>query len=93
MRMKREGFVVVNEQAAVTYHCVSRVVDGTKSFGAKEKAVFVKIMREYEDFCGIEVLTYCVMRDHFQILAHVPQIGDLTLKSNTHTAWVIFLSS
>ena len=43
--MRKSGFLAMNEQGAVTYHCVSRVVDRDYKFGDKEKAVFVKMMR------------------------------------------------
>ena len=48
--MRKSGFLAMNEQGAVTYHCVSRVVDRDYKFGDEEKAVFVKMMRQYEQF-------------------------------------------
>ena len=71
MRVRKSGFLAMNEQGAVTYHCVSRVVDRDYKFGDKEKAVFVKMMRQYEQFCGVEVLSYCVMSNHFHLLVRV----------------------
>ena len=38
-----------------------------------EKDQFVSLMREYEDFCEVEVLTYCVMDNHFHVLVEVPR--------------------
>ena len=61
MRNRKVGFLAMNEASEVTYHCVSRVVGREFLFGDKEKAVFVKIMRQLEGFCGVEVLSYCVM--------------------------------
>ena len=69
--MRREGFLAMNEVDAVTCHCVSRVVDRSYKLGNKEKAVFVKMMRQYEDFCGVEVLSYCIMSNHFHLLVRV----------------------
>ena len=69
--MRREGFLAMNEVDAVTCHCVSRVVDRSFKLGNKEKAVFVKMMRQYEDFCGVEVLSYCIMSNHFHLLVRV----------------------
>lgn len=54
------------------YHCVSRVVDRRKIFRALEKERFVSLMREYESFCEVRVLTYAVMSNHFHILLQVP---------------------
>jgi len=55
------------------YHCVSRVVDKRKIFGFAEKEKFVLYMREYEAFCQVRILTYCVMANHFHILVEVPE--------------------
>ena len=60
------------ESDSAIYHCVSRVVDRQFVLGAKEKDVFVRMMREYEEFCGVQVLSYCVMRNHFHLLVEVP---------------------
>ena len=54
------------------YHCVSRVVDRQFVLGREEKDVFVRMMREYERFCGVRVLSYCIMSNHFHLLLEVP---------------------
>ena len=33
----------------------------------------MEILREYEEFCGVRVLTYCVMSNHFHVLVEVPK--------------------
>jgi REP element-mobilizing transposase RayT len=38
----------------------------------EEKEQFVRLMRRYERFCGVRVVTYCVMSNHFHILVEVP---------------------
>ena len=55
------------------YHCLSRVVDRQFVFGEREKERFVGFMREYEAFCGVRVITFCIMSNHFHILLEVPQ--------------------
>jgi putative transposase len=30
------------------------------------------MMRMYEEFCGVKVLAYCVMSNHFHILLEIP---------------------
>jgi REP element-mobilizing transposase RayT len=34
---------------------------------------FVRLMRLYERFCGVRVVTYCVMSNHFHLLVGVPK--------------------
>ena len=55
------------------YHCLSRVVDRQFVLGEREKERFVALMREYEVFCGVRVLTFCIMSNHFHLLVEVPQ--------------------
>ena len=55
------------------YHCISRVVDRQFVLGEVEKEELVSLMRRYEAFCGVKVITYCVMSNHFHILLQVPQ--------------------
>src|SRR5690606_10015661 len=55
------------------YHCLSRVVNRDFVFGALEREEFVRLMREYEDFCGVRILTYCILSNHFHILVEVPE--------------------
>jgi len=54
------------------YHCVSRVVERRVAFGQEEKEQFVELMRRYERFCGVRVVTFCVMSNHFHVLVEVP---------------------
>jgi REP element-mobilizing transposase RayT len=55
------------------YHCLSRVVDRRFIFEEPEKEHFLALMRECEAFCEVQVLTYCVMSNHFHILTEVPR--------------------
>jgi len=55
------------------YHCVSRVVDRNFVLGDLEKEYFVKLMRGYEAYCGVRVLTFCIMTNHFHVLVEGPQ--------------------
>ena len=58
------------------YHCISRVVDRRFIFEDREREKFVALMRLYEAFCGVHVLTYVVMSNHFHILVEVPKRPD-----------------
>ena len=59
------------------YHCVSRIVNREFVLGEVEKEQFGKYMRLYEQFCGVRVVTYCVMSNHFHILLEVPRRPDV----------------
>tara|TARA_B110000305_G_C19364452_1_gene601163 strand:- start:495 stop:1421 length:927 start_codon:yes stop_codon:yes gene_type:complete len=53
-----------------------RIVGGQMLLGKMEKEVFRKQMWVMAEFCGLEVLTYCVMGNHFHILLRVPSVED-----------------
>jgi hypothetical protein len=55
------------------YRCVSRIVDRRFVLEAREKEIFVRIMRGYEAYCGVRIITFCVMSNHFHILLEVPR--------------------
>ena len=58
------------------YHCMSRVVDRQLVFGDIEKEHFASLMRQYARFCGIQILTFCLMGNHFHLLIEVPKRPD-----------------
>ena len=59
------------------YHCISRVVDRRFIFEDLEKEHFRNLMRLYEEFSGVHVLTYVLMSNHFHILVEVPCRPDV----------------
>jgi REP element-mobilizing transposase RayT len=71
--MRRARFKAPPEHPLAYYHCISRVVDRQFFFGPEEKEQFVAFLRLYERFCGVRVVTYCVMSNHFHVLVEVPQ--------------------
>ena len=70
---------VGEERRSAMYHCVSRVVDRQFILGDAEREQFVDFMRMYERFCGLRVLSFCVMSNHFHILVEVPPRMDESL--------------
>lgn len=60
------------------YHCMTRAVGGERLFGNREKEVLRKMLWQVADFSGGEVLTYCLMSNHFHVLVHFPECGALS---------------
>ena len=54
------------------YHLVNRCAFKQFLFEDSDKAIFVGMLRRMAEFSGIDILTYCVMSNHFHILVHVP---------------------
>ena len=54
---------------------MSHSVSGTPYFDDRAKEVLRKMIWQVADFSGVEVLTYCVMSNHFHVLVRVPPAG------------------
>jgi hypothetical protein len=54
------------------YHLMSRTCGGEVWFDDTEKEALARLILKMSRFCGVEVLTYCVMGNHFHVLARVP---------------------
>lgn len=60
------------------YHCMTRAVGGERLFGNREKEMLRQMLWQVADFSGGEILTYCLMSNHFHVLIHFPEEGQLT---------------
>jgi hypothetical protein len=76
VRAATRRFLVKGRSAV--YHLVSRTSMKQFWLGDEEKEVFVRLMRKQAAFCGIQVLAYAVMSNHFHILARVPYETELS---------------
>ncbi|HKK17211.1 MAG TPA: transposase, partial [Opitutales bacterium] len=59
---------------------MTRTVNGERLFGDREKEILRKMLWQVADFCGVEVLTYCVMSNHFHVLLRVPDDSEISDK-------------
>jgi len=57
---------------------MTRTVNGELLFKDREKEVLRKMIHQVADFCGVTVLTYCVMSNHFHVLLEVPDAPSVT---------------
>lgn len=60
------------------YHCISRVIERRFILQEREKEVFCTLMRKAEAFCGVRILTYALLSNHFHILVYVPEREDIS---------------
>ena len=70
--MRKSRLKAPDHHPLAYYHCVSRVVDRQFVLGPEEKEEFVRLLRLYEEFCEVRVVTYCIMSNHFHVLVEVP---------------------
>ncbi|CAA6694084.1 MULTISPECIES: transposase [unclassified Lentimonas] len=57
---------------------MTRTVNGELLFKDREKEVLRKMIRQVADFCGVKVLTYCIMSNHFHVLLEVPDAPSVS---------------
>ena len=74
MRIRRS--ILIDSTRGQYFHVTSRVVDKRFIFGEAEKEAFLGMVRQYEGFSGVQVLSYCLMSNHFHLLIHVPRRPD-----------------
>ena len=68
----REALAALEGKPAL-YHCVSRVVWREMALADGEKEQFVRMLRKWEAFAQVRVLTFCIMTNHFHLLVEVPE--------------------
>ena len=61
-----------------SYHCMSRIIQRQMLLGDVEKEKFRVLMRQMEDFCGVRILTYAIMTNHFHLLVQVPRRREVS---------------
>ncbi|MDA9589850.1 transposase [Opitutales bacterium] len=57
---------------------MTRTVNGELLFKDRDKEILRKMIRQVADFCGVEVLTYCIMSNHFHVLLQVPDAPSVS---------------
>ncbi len=77
----RRRYVV--KRGVGVYHCYGRTVDRQMLFDDGAKEQFVRMLRQAAVFSGVEILTYCVMTNHYHLLVRVDsraaEVGDAEL--------------
>ena len=76
--MRTPRIKISSAKAEATYHCISRIVGS--EFLIKDnlaKNVLKKQLRQVADFCGLQILTFAILSNHFHVLVHVPQKTEI----------------
>jgi putative transposase len=75
----RQARIKVDAGAGVAvYHCMTRTVNGERLFDDVAKEVLRKQLWTVARFCGVEVVTYAIMSNHFHVLVRVPQRAEVS---------------
>ena len=60
------------------YHCMTRTVNGAFLLDDPAKEVLRKQLWQIAAYCGVRVLTYAVMANHFHVLVRVPKATSIS---------------
>lgn len=77
--MRQPRLLINPHEGEARYHVMSRAVNGEFYFKkATDKESFCRMMWKVADFCGLQILTFAVMSNHFHIEVHVPLLGPIS---------------
>ena len=62
-----------SREACPAFHVMSRVAGGQMLFEDTDKEAFRALMWRMARFSGVEILTYCIMDNHFHMLVRIPE--------------------
>lgn len=63
------------EEGEAVYHCSSRTVNGEHLFSDVDREVLRRHIWQVADYCGVQILTYAVLANHFHVLVRIPIAG------------------
>lgn len=71
MRQARIKVEPLGDEAV--YHCISRTVNGERLLDDLAREILRRQLWLVAEYCGVEVLTYAILANHFHVLVRVPQ--------------------
>ena len=75
----REARIKVDPQLdEAVYHCVSRAVAAAWLFDQLAKEVFRQQLWRAADYCGVQVITYALLSNHFHVMVRVPRTAPVS---------------
>jgi putative transposase len=70
--MRQVRIKVPARSAEAVYHCMSRTVNGERLFDAVAREVLRRQLWQVADYCGVEIVTYAILSNHFHVLVRIP---------------------
>jgi putative transposase len=64
---------VLPEVGEALYHCMTRTVNGERLFDETAREVLRRQLWQVADYCGVRIVTYAILSNHFHVLVEVPR--------------------
>jgi REP element-mobilizing transposase RayT len=61
------------DEGEAVYHCMTRTVNGERLIDDLAKEILRKQLWLCAEYCGVQILTYAILSNHFHVLVKVPQ--------------------
>jgi len=75
--MKTPRIKIAPETGEACYHVMSKTVNGERLFDDAAKEIFRRQLWQISDYCGVEIVTYAILGNHFHVLVRVPKKGPV----------------
>jgi putative transposase len=88
--MREPRIKIQAAKAAADYHCVTKTVNGEWLFDNVAKEVLRRQLWQVADYCGVQILTYTIMDNHFHVVLRVPlltPVSDTELLRRYHVLY------
>jgi putative transposase len=76
--MRTSRIKVPSTERASVYHCMTRTVNGAFLLDDVAKETLRKQLWLVADFCGVQILTYALLSNHFHVLVRVPKSSEIS---------------
>ncbi len=76
--MRTARIKVAAEEGEAVYHAMTRVVNGERLIEDVGKEVLRKQLWQVAEYCGVEILTYAILSNHFHVLVRVPRFTGIS---------------
>ena len=71
--MRTARIKVNSDEGEAAYHCMSKTVNGERLFDDLAKEILRRQLWLVAEFCGVQVITYAILSNHFHVLVRVPR--------------------
>jgi len=76
--MRQARIKVDPELDQAMYHCMTRVVNKERLFDDTAREILRRQLWLVAEYCGVEILTYAILSNHFHVLTRVPRRETLS---------------